>query len=250
VIQTFLLKVRRAETPFYRRLKRTAHVMRSARLPLPDVMLPVMRLGFYAQHSMKHTFYWFWNRFYREPLFRGRCTSLGKDFKLYRLPFILGHAEIHIGDDVTFYGQVDIFSGRIFDHPKLILGDRVELGHGVSFVVNKEIVVEEDANISSGVRIMDTDSHPRDAEARIADLPPSIDEVKPVRICRYAWIGERAFIMKGVTIGEGAIVGVNSVVVNDVPAYSVAMGNPARVVLKGGLRPAVRSEEASSETMP
>lgn len=40
------------------------------------------------------------------------------------------------------------------------------------------------------------------------------------------------FIMKGVTIGEGAIIGVNSVVVNDIPAYSVAMGNPARVVVK------------------
>lgn len=38
--------------------------------------------------------------------------------------------------------------------------------------------------------------------------------------------------MKGVTVGEGAIIGVNSVVVNDIPSYSVAMGNPARVVVK------------------
>jgi acetyltransferase-like isoleucine patch superfamily enzyme len=38
--------------------------------------------------------------------------------------------------------------------------------------------------------------------------------------------------MKGVTVGEGAIVGVNSVVVNDIPPYCVAMGNPARVVVK------------------
>jgi len=38
--------------------------------------------------------------------------------------------------------------------------------------------------------------------------------------------------LKGVTIGEGAIIGVNSVVVTDIPAYSVAMGNPARVVFK------------------
>jgi acetyltransferase-like isoleucine patch superfamily enzyme len=38
--------------------------------------------------------------------------------------------------------------------------------------------------------------------------------------------------MKGVTVGEGAIIGVNSVVVNDIPPYCVAMGNPARVVVK------------------
>jgi len=38
--------------------------------------------------------------------------------------------------------------------------------------------------------------------------------------------------MKGVTVGEGAIIGVGSVVVNDVPAYCVAIGNPAKVVVK------------------
>ena len=62
-----------------------------------------------------------------------------------------------------------------------------------------------------------------------------------MRICRRAWIGQNAFILKGVTIGEGAIIGVNSVVVTDIPAYAVAMGNPARVVVKGtaaGRRPA------------
>ncbi len=67
---------------------------------------------------------------------------------------------------------------------------------------------------------------------RIADLPPRLEEIKPVRICRYSWIGQNSFILKGVTVGEGAIVGVNSVVVSDVPPYSVVMGNPARVVIK------------------
>ena len=244
-MRTFLLKIRRAETPFYRRLKNLARHVRSARLPLPAAIHPVLRLGYYTQHSIKLTFFWFWNRCYREPLFRGRCETIGKNFKLYRLPWIYGHSEIQIGDDVTFYGQIDIFSGRIFDHPTLIIGDRVEVGHGVSFTVNREIVIEHDAKISTGVRIMDTDSHPRDAEARMRDLPPFTEEVKPVRIGCYSWIGERSYIMKGVTIGEGAIIGVNSVVVNDVPPYSIALGNPARVVLKGGLKPAVQAEIAS-----
>ena len=44
---------------------------------------------------------WVVRYFYLEPLFRGRCASVGKRFHLSRLPFIVGHAQIHIGDDVT-----------------------------------------------------------------------------------------------------------------------------------------------------
>ena len=97
-------------------------------------------------------------------------------------------------------------------------------------MVNKEIVIEEDVHMATGVRVMDSDGHPRDTEERAAGLPPNPEEVKPVRVCKGAWIGQNTFIMKGVTIGEGAVVGVNSVVLTDVPAFCTAMGNPARVV--------------------
>lgn len=175
---------------------------------------------------------WTATYFYREPLFRGRCVSIGKRFTLSKMPFVIGHARIYIGDDVNFFGKVDIFSGRIFDNPSLVIHNRVDIGHNVGFVVNKEIVIEEDVNIASGVSFMDTDSHPRDVTERIADLPPRPEEIKPVRICKKAWIGRGSVILKGVTIGEGAIIGANSVVVTDIPSYSVVMGNPARVVLK------------------
>lgn len=108
----------------------------------------------------------------------------------------------------------------------------MDIGHAVLFIVNKEIVIEDDVNVASGVKLMDTDAHPRNFADRIADLPPKPEEVKPIRICRGAWIGHNAVILKGVTVGEGAIIGVSSVVVNDIPPYSVAMGNPARVVVK------------------
>ena len=87
-------------------------------------------------------------------------------------------------------------------------------------------------NVANGVRFMDSDAHPRDTLERIANLPPRPEEIKPVRICRYAWIAQNSFIMKGVTIGEGAIIGVNSVVINDIPAYSVALRSSARVLVK------------------
>jgi len=52
----------------------------------------------------------------------------------------------------------------------------------------------------------------------------------PVAVKDKAWIGFNVSILKGVTIGEGAVIGACSVVTRDVPAYAVAVGNPARVV--------------------
>ena len=233
MLKAFILKFKRGETPFYRTLRECARKIRSSSLPLPRFVYPALRPVFGLHQAVWRGFYWCLGYFYVGPVFRSRCASVGKRFRISRMPFVVGHAKIQIGDDVNFFGKVDIFSGRIFDEPMLILKDRVDIGHDVVFVVNREIVIEEDVNVASGVRFMDTDAHPRDVLERIADLPPRPEEIKPVRICRRAWIGQNSFILKGVTVGEGAIIGVNSVVLTDVPPYAVAMGNPARVVVKG-----------------
>ena len=185
-MSSLMLKIRRGETPFYRALRSTARATVSSNLPLPRFLHPLLRLGFHAQQAGLMGLRWLWSYFICEPLFRGRCSAVGKKFRLWRMPFIVGHAQIFIGDNVNFFGKVDIFSGRLFDEPKLILGNRVDLGHNVLFLVNKEIVLEDDVNVASGVRFMDTDAHPRDTMERIADLPPRPEKVKPVRIERYA----------------------------------------------------------------
>jgi acetyltransferase-like isoleucine patch superfamily enzyme len=239
LIEQFIVKLKRAETPFFRTLKGFVRNVRTGNLPVPRFSLPLFRGLYFGQAACGMVWRRFTEYFLITPLFRGRCTSLGDRFEATRMPFVVGPTVIHIGDDVRFFGKVDIFSGRIFDNPTLILKDRVDLGANVSFVINKEIIIEEDVNVASGVRFMDTDSHPRDMEARIADLGPAPEEIRPVRVCRGAWIGQNCFILKGVTIGEGAIIGVNSVVISDIPPFAVAMGNPARVVLKDSRKPAV-----------
>jgi acetyltransferase-like isoleucine patch superfamily enzyme len=232
MIDKIILKIKRGESPFYRGVRRFVKAVLTSNFPLPRFLYPMVRLIFDLQGQIAEFFRWAFSYFIREPLFRARCASVGKRFRLFRLPYVMSHAEIRIGDDVNFFGKVDIMSGRIFDNPRLIIHDRVDIGHNVGFVVNKEIVIEDDVNVASGVRFMDSDAHPKDTQDRIADLPPKPEEIKPVRICKNAWIGQNVFILKGVTVGEGAIIGVNSVVITDIPAYSVAIGNPARVVAK------------------
>jgi acetyltransferase-like isoleucine patch superfamily enzyme len=60
-------------------------------------------------------------------------------------------------------------------------------------------------------------------------IDQGIDRVAPVVIEDGAWLGENVVVCPGVTIGRGAVVGANSVVLHDVPARSVAVGAPARV---------------------
>ncbi len=232
MIQEFILKIKRQETPFYRSLYNVAKKLQTANLPLPRFMLPVLKLFYFCHQGLFSFFRRAGGYLYVEPLFRGRCESIGRNFVIHKMPFVVGHAKIRIGDNVNFFGKVDVYTGRMFDSPALIIHNRVDIGSHVTFVVNKEIVIEDDVNVASNAIFMDSDAHPRDVTERIADLPPRPEEIRAVRICKNAWIGRGAVILKGVTIGEGAIIGVNSVVVTDIPPYTVAMGNPARVVVK------------------
>jgi acetyltransferase-like isoleucine patch superfamily enzyme len=227
-----MLKLHRGEGPFFGFLKRTIlAIMRFSFTP-PKSVKPVFRFFYHAHYAVSFGFRQFLNVVYRGPLFKARCETVGRNLSIYSMPAIVGPVQLFIGDDVEIFGHLGVTSGRIFDAPRLVIGDRVDIGHNIQITVNREVVIEEEVNIASGVRILDTDAHPRDTDARAHGLPPPEAEIKAVRICRRAWLGQSCFIMKGVTVGEGAVIGANSVVVTDIPPYSVAMGNPARVVVK------------------
>jgi len=92
--------------------------------------------------------------------------------------------------------------------------------------------------MSWGVTVVDHDSHSLNWTERqhdVADWTRGVKRwdsvtVRPVRIGNKTWIGFGASILKGVSVGEGAVVGANAVVTRDVPPYTVVAGNPARVV--------------------
>ena len=169
--------------------------------------------------------------------FQARCSSFGRDVVLDRLPFVAGPVEIHIGNHVLIGGQVSILSARRQEIPQVVLKDHAELGWNVTIAVAKEVVIEEYCPCFSGCQISDTNGHPREADLRAMNASVQDRDIKPVRICKYAWIGNGSHIMKGVTIGEGAVIGANSVVISDIPPFSLALGNPAEVLFRNFGRP-------------
>ena len=247
-MSSFLLKLRRGETPFFRFLRSIAKgILYGGGIP-PGPLKPLFRFLYHAHFIIKTVFTFCVTAVYRYPLFVARCTKVGKNLGIELLPEIIGHSQIYLGDNVQISGKIGVISGRVFDQPRLVVGNRTSLGHGTVISVNREVIIGDDVLIAGSVRIADNDGHPLDTDRRIRHEPPGPESTKPVHIGNKAWIGNSACILKGVTIGEGAIVGALSVVTRDVPPYHVVAGNPARIVkdLRPSPQPEAVAEPVSS----
>jgi len=119
------------------------------------------------------------------------------------------------------------------------IGDACNIGEGSRIWSAASIAIGDRALISHGVNIHDTTSHSLSAASRhdhfisiiASGHPMVVDDVSaPIVIEDDAWIGFNATILKGVTIGKGAVVGAASLVTKDVPAYTVVAGNPANPI--------------------
>jgi acetyltransferase-like isoleucine patch superfamily enzyme len=109
----------------------------------------------------------------------------------------------------------------------LSLGDKGVLARDVSINCYLDVEIGDCALIADNVYISDFDHKFSDLEMPIKDQ--GIEKSR-VRIERNVWLGTKVTVSRGVRIGEGAVVGANAVVTRDLPAYSVAVGVPARVI--------------------
>ena len=227
-----VLNIKRAETPFYAALKQLARSTLHFDLPFWRPAGLALRAAYVAPRTVSAALRRMVAVVYYGPVFKSYCVSCGRNLHLELVPSISGPVKIFMGHDVCISGALEIAGGHVLDAPEIRVGDRVFLGHRISFRVSRRIVVEDGAMIAQGCYITDSDEHPLDPEARAAGQPPAAEDVRGVRIARNAWIGRGAFILKGVTIGEGAVVGAGAVVARDVPPFSIAVGNPARILTK------------------
>jgi acetyltransferase-like isoleucine patch superfamily enzyme len=134
------------------------------------------------------------------------------------------------------------YLGTMFDagpNARIRIGEYA-LIHGARLICDAEIDIGDYALISWNVVLMDTYRVPLDVGERRRELERVASRrprtfgakvaAKPIRIGRNVWIGFDACVLPGVTIGEGAVVGARSVVIEDVPAYTVVAGNPAKAI--------------------
>jgi acetyltransferase-like isoleucine patch superfamily enzyme len=149
--------------------------------------------------------------------------------------------DVNDGCTVTLGKHVNLISGRhynpigrnqpcylIANHGGIIrIGDRVGLS-ATALVCHRSITIGDDVRIGGNTVIYDTDFHVIGLGNSMSNEDNARAKTAPVVIGRRVFIGAHVTILKGVTIGENAVVGAGSVVTKDIPADQIWGGNPAR----------------------
>jgi len=150
---------------------------------------------------------------------------------------------VSIDENCILFGKI-VFNST---SGEVIIGKNTQI-NGEIICTNK-VVLGDNIFLAWGVSLFDNDSHSLDYNDRINDMTSQLNDIRngdsfiknkdwnivksgPINIKDYAWIGMNSIILKGVTIGEGAIVAAGSVVTKDVPDWTIVAGNPAQVVKK------------------
>ena len=150
----------------------------------------------------------------------------GYSREIYVKPTI-ENPNIIVGDftyiaDAEFESHVTHHYG--FNHDRLIIGKFCQIAAGVEFVMNG---ANHQMNAVSTFPFYTLEGWDMEPPAA-SDLPLKGDTV----VGNDVWIGQNAVLLPGVTVGDGAIIGANSVVGSDVPPYTIVAGNPARAIRK------------------
>lgn len=128
------------------------------------------------------------------------------------------------GGKLTVQNSFDVYSGgyiTVEQGAELILG-RGFINNNGKISCFYRIEIGDDVKISEGVTIRDSDNH--------TIIREGFEKTKPVRIGNHVWIGLNVTILKGVNIGDGAVIAAGAVVTKDVPPFALVGGVPAKVI--------------------
>ncbi len=168
-----------------------------------------------------------------------RTKLLSPKARLIRFPLDLRGGEfVDLGRNLTtgVGCRIEAFSTNGNRDKKIIFGNNVQINDYVHISAMEKVIIGDNTLMASHIYISDS-SHGY-YKGSEKDTPPTVPPIDrpyhtaPVTIGANAWLGEGVFIMPGVTIGEGCIVGAHSVVCGDLPDYTIAAGSPAKVIKK------------------
>ena len=157
----------------------------------------------------------------RRVLWRALTASFGHGVRVGR-QVVCHHPETFSIGDGVFIGDHAVLQGR-FDGTCRI-GRQVWIGPQ-SYFDARDLVIEDHVGWGPGAKVLGSEHSGVPADVPIIQTDLTI---RPVRIQAWADIGVNAVILPGVTVGRGAIVGAGAVVTDDVPAFAIVAGVPAR----------------------
>ena len=167
-----------------------------------------------------------------------RTKLIDRKARIFRFPMeIRGRKHIDFGIGLTtgVGCRFDVFANDSGDST-LKFGRNVQINDYVHIVGMKDIQIGDNVLMASHVFISDN-SH-GSYKGNLEDSDPQVPPTErayykaPVKIGNNVWIGEGVMVMPGVAIGDGCVIGAHSIVSKDVPAYSIAVGTPAKVIKK------------------
>lgn len=161
----------------------------------------------------------------------GKDSFMGTGFSVKNPEYIVAGDNFKCGKDVRIQIWPEYHGKTTGIIPELIIGNNVSLTERCFISCMNRVVIGDGTLLGSDVFVTDN-SHGRNI-MKEAEIPPGKRELYskgPVEIGKNVWIGKSACIMPGVKIGDGCIVGANSVVTHDIPSYSIAVGAPAKVI--------------------
>ena len=141
-----------------------------------------------------------------------------------RLRVLATNGTVSVGELTDFWPGVKLScQGTGGGRASIRIGKRCSIGDRTEIHAGSLVDIGDETIIAWDCVIMDRDYH---------SAGTGTEDIRPVVIGSGVWIGCRAIILKGVTIGDGAIVAAGSVVTKDVPEHCLVAGNPARIIRK------------------
>lgn len=148
-----------------------------------------------------------------------------------------GLSHIEMGEDFSaadslYLVALTFHNGQLFS-PRIVIGNHVRVSRNVQIGATHFVEIGDNVLIGPGVLITDTnhgqysDTHSSPLSA--PDLRP-LDDNRRVEIGNNVWLGAGVVVMPNSFIGEGSVIGANSVVIGIIPPFSIAAGAPARVI--------------------
>jgi acetyltransferase-like isoleucine patch superfamily enzyme len=151
------------------------------------------------------------------------CTSLGSKPRVYGKAKILNLGTLDIGERFLYFSHTATSEMVAYKGAELIIGNRVFINYGTSISAHLKVKIGDHCQIGSHVTILDCDYHC--VEDRNLPAVP-----KAVILSNNVWVGIRAIILPGVSIGENSVIGAGSVVTKDIPSNCLAAGVPAKII--------------------